>query len=100
MDRYKVGISPRAKRELEEIYKYIALEKQTPENAKGQTDRIKNAILGLAIFPQSHQDRLVGSCVGKGYKQLLIDNYTAIYRIDEMKKIVTVVTIQYQGRNV
>lgn len=100
MDRYKVGISPRAKRELEEIYKYIALEKQAPENAKGQTDRIKNAILGLAIFPQSHQDRLVGAYVGKGYKQLLIDNYTAIYKIDEMKKIVTVVTIQYQGRNV
>lgn len=95
-----MGISPRAKRELEEIYKYIALEKQAPENAKGQTDRIKNAILGLAIFPQSHQDRLVGAYVGKGYKQLLIDNYTAIYKIDEMKKIVTVVTIQYQGRNV
>ena len=28
-------------------------------------------------FPHSHQDRLVEGYAGKGYKQLLIDNYDA-----------------------
>ena len=35
----------------------------------------------------------------KGYRQLLVDNYIAIFRIDEIEKIVYIVTIQYQGRN-
>ena len=70
------------------------------ENAKGQTDRIKAAILGLDTLPQSHQDRLVGRYAGRGYKQLIVDNYIAIFRIDESKKIVWVVTIQYQGSNI
>ena len=42
----------------------------------------------------------MGRYAGKGYKQLVIDNYIAIYKIDENKKRVYVVTIQYQGRDV
>lgn len=71
------------------IYAYIAKEKQSLENAKGQADRIKNAILSLEILPQSHQDRLVGRYAGRGYKQLLIDNYAAIFKIDVICKYVT-----------
>ena len=89
----------RAYRDLDSIYRYIAYEKIAPENAKGQVDRIKAAVLGLDAFPQSHQDRLVGRYAGKGYKQLLVDNYIAIFRIYESEKVVWVVTIQYQGRN-
>lgn len=33
------------------------------------------------------------------YRQLLIDNYIAIFRIDEPYKTVYAVTMQYQGRN-
>ena len=40
-----------------------------------------------------------GRYAGKDYRQLLIDNYIAIFRIDEPHKTVYVVTIQYQGRN-
>lgn len=84
---------------MEEIYRYIAIEKQVPENAKGQTDRIWKVIKNLEIFPDSHQDRLEGKYAGKGYKQLLVDNYMAIYKIDETEKTVYVITVQYQGRN-
>ena len=96
---HKVKINPRAIRELDHIYEYIANEKLAPENAKGQVDRIKKAILGLETFPQSHQERNEGRYAAKGYHQLLIDNYIAIFRIDEPHKTVYVVTIQYQGRN-
>ena len=84
---------------MEEIYRYIAIEKQVPENAKVQTDRIWKVIKNLEIFPDSHQDRLEGKYAGKGYKQLLVDNYMAIYKIDETEKTVYVITVQYQGRN-
>lgn len=99
MDKYKVKLMKRAYRDIEDIYAYIAREKLSPENAEGQTGRIKKAIMGLDVFPQSHQDRLVGRYAGKGYKQLVVDNYIAIFRIDEKKKIVYVVTVQYQGRD-
>ena len=99
MDKYKVMINPRAIRELDNIYEYIANEKLAPENAKGQVDRIKKAVLSLDAFPQSHQERNEGRYAGKSYRQLLIDNYIVIFRIDEPHKTVYVVTIQYQGRN-
>lgn len=99
MDKYKVKITPRAFRDLDEIFSYIAMEKLVPENAQGQTDRIWDELKMLDTMPQSHQDRQTGRYAGKGYKQLLIDNYIAIFKIDEKRKIVIVVTIQYQGRN-
>ena len=99
MDRYKVKINPKAIRELDSIYQYIANEKLAPENAKAQVNRIQKAILNLNTFPQSHQDRNEGRYAQKGYRQLLIDNYIVIFRIDEINKLVYVVTIQYQGRN-
>ena len=99
MDKYKVKINPKSIRELDSIYQYIANEKLAPENARGQIDRIKKAILKLDTFPQSHQDRNEGRYAGKGYRQLLVDNYIVIIRIDEINKIVYVVTVQYQGRN-
>lgn len=77
LDKYKIKIYPRAVRELDSIYEYIAVEKLTPEYAKAQTDRIKQAILNLSTFPQSHQERSEGRYAGKGYRQLLIDNYLA-----------------------
>lgn len=72
MDKYKVKINPRAIHELDNIYEYIANEKLAPENAKGQLDRIKKAVLSLDIFPQSHQERNEGRYGGKGYRQLLL----------------------------
>ena len=92
MDKYKIKLSPRAFRDIDDIFSYIALEKLSPENARGQTDRIWTALKKLETFPQSQQER-------KGYRQLLIDNYIAIFRIDETKKVIHIVTIQYQGRN-
>lgn len=86
MDRYKVMLYPKAYRDIDDIYAYIALEKLSPENAKGQTDRIWDAIKTLEQLPDAHQDRLVGKYTGEGYKQLVIDNYIAIYRIDKNAK--------------
>ena len=100
MDKYNVKLLPKALRNLDSIYAYIAIEKQPPANAEGQTDRIKNAILNLDTFPQAHQLRQTGRFADRGYRQLLVDNYMIIFRIEEDKKTVYVVTVQYQGRNI
>ena len=69
MDKYSVMLYPRAFRDIDDIYAYIALEKMSPENAKGQTDRIWDAIKSLEQLPESHQARLVGQFAGKGYNE-------------------------------
>lgn len=99
MDKYIIKLNARAYRDLDEIFDYISKDLQAPENAKGQTDRLWNALKKLDAFPQSHQKRTAGTYARKGYRQLLIDNYIAIFKIDESNKIVRVITIQYQGRN-
>lgn len=92
-------LNPRAYRDLDDIFSYIALEKLSPENAKKQTDRIWKALQTLSTFPDSHQERMEGRFAGKGYRQLLIDNYLAIFRVDESQETVHVITIKYQGKN-
>ena len=100
MDRYEVMLYPKAIRDIEDIYAYIALNKLSPVNAKGQTDRIWKALQTLETLPAAHQDRKEGRYAGHIYKQLLIDNYVAIFKIDEDNKKVYVVTVQYQGRDI
>ena len=100
MDKYKVLINQKAIKDLDSIYEYIAKEKSSQKNARGQADRRKEAILKLDTFPQSHQRRLEGRYAEKGYRQLLIDNYIAIFRINDVEKTVTVVTVQYQKRDI
>ena len=100
MEKYRVMLYPKAFRDIDGIYAYIALEKLAPENARSQMDRIWAAIETLDSFPSAHQDRQVGKYAGRGYKQPLIDNYVAIFKIDEQSKTVYVVTVQYQGQNI
>lgn len=99
MDKYKIRLNVRAYRDLDEIFDYISKDLQSPQNAKAQTDRLWKSLKKLDTFPQSHQERTIGTYAGKGYHQLLTDNYITIFKIDEIKKVVTVVTIQYQGRD-
>jgi toxin ParE1/3/4 len=65
MDKYKVKLNRRAFRDIDSIFEYIALEKQSPENAKGQTDRIWEALKSLDTFQQSYQERTEGRYAGK-----------------------------------
>ncbi len=83
---------PKALEEMEQIYDYIAYEKLSADVALEQTRRIKMKVLSLNTFPQRHQERLEGQYANRGYRQLLIDNYMAIYKIDEDKKYVDVIT--------
>ena len=77
--------------ETESAYKPIIYGQQTPIGS-GQKEP--------SITPESHQDRLVGRYAGKGYKQLVVDYYLAIFKIDKTSKKVFVLTVQYQGRNI
>ena len=74
MKQYKVQITDKALADMGEIYNYIAIQLQAPENAIGQYNRIAKAIEELNIFPEkvklmeSEPERTMG------LRQLVIDN--------------------------
>lgn len=66
MKQYKVQITDKALADMEEIYNYIAIQLQAPENAIGQYNRIAEVIEELKMFPEkvrlmeSEQERAMG----------------------------------------
>jgi toxin ParE1/3/4 len=58
-------------------------------------DKLEEAILSLELMPHRGAKRHVGAYVNKGYRQLFINNFTIVYRIDEAKKQVIIVTVRY-----
>ena len=95
MDKYKVSLTNRALRNLDDIYVYIAQTLLVPETALGMVDKIEKEILSLEEMPYRFPERKTGAYANKGYRQLFVGNYTVIYRIDEKRRQVIVVTIRY-----
>ena len=58
-------------------------------------DTLEDAILSLAEMPYRGSIRRTGAFANRGYRQLLVKNFTIVYRIDEAGKVVIVVTVRY-----
>ena len=94
-DVYKVKLMSRALRDLDGIYKYIAETLLEPGPALKLVEEIEREILSLEHFANCCPTRKTGAYANKGYRQLLVKNYTAIFRVDEAEKTVIVVTVRY-----
>lgn len=95
MDKYTVKLLPRALRDLDGIYAYIAKTLLTPDTAAELLDAIEEAIFSLEQFPCRGAERKIDAYANSGYRQLVIQNYTLVYRIDEANQQVVIVTARY-----
>lgn len=95
MDKYQIKLLARVARDLEDIYDYIANEFKVQETAEHMIDLLEQAILGLDEMPYRGSVRRTGAFANKGYRQIFVKNYTIVYRIDESKKQVIIVTVRY-----
>ena len=84
----------RALRDWDGIYDHIARTLLEPGTALDLVGRIEDAILSLETMPYRCPERKRGAYRGRGYRQLFVENYTAVFRIDEAKKTVIVVTVR------
>ena len=94
-DKYTVKLMSRALRDLDGIYAYIAKALLEPETALKLVDTLEGEILTLDSMPYRCPERQTGAYANKGYRQLLVKNYTVVYRIDEKQKAVIIVTVRY-----
>jgi plasmid stabilization system protein ParE len=85
----------RASDDLDNIYNYIADEFKEIDTAEKMADILEKAILSLSDLPYRGTLRKTGAFANKNYRQLLVKNFTIVYRIDEKKKMVIIVTIRY-----
>ena len=95
MDKYKVKITPRAALDIDNIYCYIADEFKDIGSAENHAYELEEAIISLETMPYRGADRKTGAFANKGYRQLFVKNFTIIYRIDEERKTVIIVTVRY-----
>ena len=52
---YEIRITSTARDDLQSIYDYIAIEKQSPINAENLINKIKSEILELSFLPNSYR---------------------------------------------
>ncbi len=95
MSKYKIKLLQRTSRDLDDIYQYIVEKFKEVSIADALIDELKAAIYSLEYFPYRCAKRQRGKFKDKNYRQLLIKNYTIIYRINEQVKEVIIVTIRY-----
>lgn len=89
MKEYKIQITNKALKDMEEIYYYILNVFKSPEIAINQYRRIATVIKSLNIFPE--RVKIMKSRLEKevGSRQIRVDNYSVFYVIQADSVIVT-----------
>ena len=90
---------PRVESDLDRIYDYLAKVKDVPEIALNLIDELEEAILSLENIPYRGSERKVGAYCNKCYRQIFVKNFSIIYRIDEKRHFVIIVTVRYTPSN-
>ena len=96
---YTVGMTDEARCNLEGIFRYVAKNLQEPGTAISLIDELETGMLSLSSMPQRCPERQTGIYAGRGYRQLLVKNYTIIFRVEEMNRRVIILTIRYSRSN-
>ena len=98
--RYAVTLTPQAKRDLGEIYRYIAVDLQSEQNANGQLDRLAENILKLEEMPERFRVYDRAPWRSRNLRVMPVDKYLVFYIPDHQAKTVTVIRVMYGRRDI
>ena len=90
----KIKWTNQAKSDLYDIYRFIA--RDSTRYAQIQIENIQNAVSNLAIFPL--MGRNVPEFPHLPYWEILVGNYHVLYRLEEEKDQVIVMSVTHGGR--
>lgn len=80
---------------MDDIYCYIADHFKEIGTAENMANALEEGIYSLEAFPYRGAERRTGAFAHRGYRQIHVHNFTVVYRIDEQKKCVIIVTVRY-----
>lgn len=95
MVKYTVKLMQRASGDLDDICNYISDDFKEIGTAEKMADVLGDAILSLDEMPFRGSVRRTGAFAHRGYRQFFAKNFTIVYRIDEDRKMVIIVTVRY-----
>ena len=96
---YELEYLPIARQDMVEIVRYISRELQNPSAAERLAPELIEAGEGLSRFPYANPVYLPVRPLKHEYRKLPVRNYLMFYRVDEEKKLVTVMRVIYAKRN-
>ncbi len=99
MSNFYVCYSDEAKDDLRNIFMHIAYNLGSRDNAKGQVNRIREAIKKLDKFPKRNAPVPYEPWASLGMRRLNVDNYAVLYLVDEEHERVEIVRIPYGARD-
>ena len=94
----KIDYSPRALRDLDEIWDYIKFELCNPSAAQNPVDGIMDKVEEIASFPESGAKLVFENGLDSGYRYVVFKNYLAFYRV-RSNNVVYVDRVIYGGRD-
>ena len=95
---YRVKYTQTALKRLDDILAYIAVTLCNPSAAKRLLDDFDEAIENVSKFPYAMSKAKNKNVTTKEYRKILVRQYLAIYRIDEKKKAIYILTFRYAPR--
>lgn len=97
---YSIVLTETARADLSAIFKYIAVDLQSVQNANAQLSRIEKAIASLDQMPERYRVYDKESWRTRNMRILPVDNYLVFYVPTHDDLTVTVMRIMYGGRNI
>lgn len=85
----------RAADDIDNIYNHIADDFKEVGTAEKMADILEEVILSLGEMPYRGSIRRTGAFANRGYRQVFVKNFTIVYRIDETRNMVVIVTVRY-----
>lgn len=96
-NKYKLKIYPSAQADMEQIFRYIAVDLCNPTAALDQINDFEKAFENVCTFPQSCPFVNNEYVKDKSLRKLIVNNYIAFYRIKDRE--IQVVRVIYGMRN-
>ena len=97
---YEVLLAPEAMRDLREIYRYIALDLQSAQNAAAQLDRLERRIHALGELPERYRVYDREPWRSRNLRVMPVDSYLVFYIPDSRAQTVNVLRVMYGRRDV
>ncbi len=97
---YSIVMTASAKDDLREIFKYIAFDLQSVQNAAGQIDRLEQAIASLRTMPERFRVYNSSTWRERNLRIMPVDHYLVFYIPTHDNCTVTVIRILYGGRDI
>ena len=96
---YSVVLTPQSKADLVEIFRYIAVELQSTQNAEKQLTRLQNVIASLDQMPERYRLYDRPKWKKRNLRIMPVDNYLVFYIPSHDDSTVTVLRVMYGGRD-